>query len=97
MTQGFTLQNKIAQVPVGSISTSMLKDLCSWLRKKGELEMAILASDIFYTHGPRRKSYANATKEHPDRRGLPRLNDLVRQKKAKDVGEEAGLRKQQRK
>ena len=51
MTQGFTLQNKIAKVPVGSISSSMLKEFCSWLRKKGEVEMAILASVIFYTQG----------------------------------------------
>lgn len=51
MSQGFALQNKLKGKAIGTITLSMLCQLCDWLRGKQEQELAVLASVIFHTQG----------------------------------------------
>ncbi|CUG90816.1 unnamed protein product [Bodo saltans] len=49
MTQGFSLQTKLARKPIGAVTSSMFAALCRWLRDKKEEKLAILAAVIFYS------------------------------------------------
>jgi integrase len=49
MTQGFGLQNKLARVPMGTISLHMMEELCQWLRRAGEWKLAVLSAVLFHS------------------------------------------------